>query len=114
MPERLKRGGRSYLQEVEMAEENQTRLHAIVEGRVQGVGYRYFVVEVAELLGVTGWVRNRWDDSVEVVAEGKHATLDKLLEALRRGPRMADVSKVKVDWEATTGEFGGFRVRATE
>jgi acylphosphatase len=93
---------------------NQARLHAIVEGRVQGVGFRYFVLEVAELLGLYGWVRNRWDETVEVVAEGERAILEKLLDALGRGPRGAFVSSVKVDWENPTGEFHDFRVGMTE
>jgi acylphosphatase len=93
---------------------NLARLHAIIEGRVQGVGFRYFVVEVAELLGVYGWVRNRWDNTVEVLAEGDRAVLEKLLDALGRGPRGAYVSGVKVDWEKSTGEFHSFRVAMTE
>jgi acylphosphatase len=97
-----------------MTEANQARLHAIVEGRVQGVGYRYFVLEIAELLGIYGWVRNRWDDTVEVLAEGERSVVEKLLDALRRGPRGAFVSSVKADWEKPTGEFHNFRVAMTE
>ena len=90
-----------------------SRLHARVEGRVQGVGFRYFVQEMATLLGVSGWVRNRWDESVEVMAEGERATLERLLDALRRGPRMSFVSNVQVKWEEGKGEFSGFSVRMT-
>jgi acylphosphatase len=97
-----------------MTETNPARLHAIVEGRVQGVGFRYFVLEVAELLGVYGWVRNRWDETVEVIAEGERAVLEKLLDALGRGPRNAFISSVKADWEKPTGEFQNFRVEMTE
>ena len=97
-----------------MTETNLARLHAIVEGRVQGVGFRYFVLEVAELLGIFGWVRNRWDDSVEVLAEGECTVLEKLLDALGRGPHGAFVSSVKADWEKPTGEFLNFRVAMTE
>jgi acylphosphatase len=97
-----------------MNEANQARLHAIIEGRVQGVGFRYFVLEVAELLGINGWVRNRWDDSVEVVAEGERSVVEKLLDALSRGPRGAFVSAVKADWEKPTGEFHNFQVTMTE
>jgi acylphosphatase len=97
-----------------MIETSLTRLHAVVEGRVQGVGFRYFVLEVAELLGVYGWVRNRWDESVEVLAEGDHAALEKLLDALGRGPRGASVFSVKTEWEKPTGEFHSFRVAMTE
>jgi acylphosphatase len=97
-----------------MTEPSPARLHAVIEGRVQGVGFRYFVLEVAELLGVYGWVRNRWDDTVEVLAEGEHSVLEKLLDALGRGPRGAYVTAVKADWEKPTGEFHNFRVAMTE
>jgi acylphosphatase len=89
------------------------RLHAVVEGRVQGVGYRYFVVDSAQALGVTGWVRNRWDDTVEVTAEGDRQALEKLLAALEQGPRAAFVSRVQVDWEPGTGEFKQFWITST-
>ncbi len=87
-----------------------SRLHARVEGRVQGVGFRYFVQESATYLGVSGWVRNRWDESVEVVAEGERAALERLLDALRRGPRMSFVSNVQVEWGEGTGKFVRFTV----
>ena len=93
---------------------NLSRLHARVEGRVQGVGFRYFVLETAQSLGVNGWVRNRWDETVEMMAEGERARLDRLLEALRRGPRMSFVSNVQVSWSEGKGEWHDFRVRATE
>lgn len=93
---------------------NPSRLHAIVKGRVQGVGFRYFVVDAAEILELTGWVRNRWDDNVEVLAEGDQANLEQLLKALQRGPRSAFVSDVDFDWEKPTGEFTTFRVAMTE
>ena len=89
------------------------RLHARVEGRVQGVGFRYFVQEKALFLGLVGWVRNRWDRSVEVVAEGERSTLETLLTELRRGPRASLVSNVKPSWQPPTGEFGGFHIRPT-
>jgi acylphosphatase len=85
-----------------------------VEGRVQGVGFRYFVQENAVALGLTGWVRNRWNSAVEVTAEGERSRLEKLLAALRRGPRASFVSDVNFEWEIATGEFKDFRVRQTE
>ena len=97
-----------------MTQTSQIRLHAIIEGRVQGVGFRYFVLEVAELLGIYGWVRNRWDETVEVLAEGDRSALEKLQDALSRGPRGAFITSVKVDWEKPTGEFQSFRVAMTE
>jgi acylphosphatase len=94
-------------------DEKLSRLHARVEGRVQGVGFRYFVLETAQALGVSGWVRNRWDESVEVMAEGERAALERLLDALRRGPRMSFVSNVQVEWGEWKEEWSGFSVRAT-
>lgn len=96
-----------------MTEENLARFHAIVEGRVQGVGFRFFVKEEADALGVTGWVRNRWDDTVEITAEGDRSSLEKLIAAVRRGPRSSFVSQVNVDWEQPKGDFGGFQIRST-
>jgi acylphosphatase len=89
------------------------RLHAIIEGRVQGVGYRAFVVQKAGEFNLKGWVRNRWEGSVEVVAEGNKDNLEKFLGALHQGPRMAFVSTIKVDWEPATDEFYGFSTRST-
>lgn len=96
-----------------MSERNQARLHAIVEGRVQGVGFRAFVLEHALELGLTGWVRNRWDGTVEVVAEGPNMELENLLTALRRGPHSYTTSGVQTEWLDATGEFTRFQVRMT-
>lgn len=93
-----------------MAEEKKERLHALVEGVVQGVGFRYFVTNYAEELQITGWVRNLWDGRVEVMAEGPKTTLEILLKHLQEGPRGANVSKVDVQWQAATNEFKDFRV----
>ena len=87
------------------------RLHAVVEGRVQGVGFRYFVQENALPLGIKGWVRNRWDGTVEVVAEGERLDLERLLLVLRRGPRASFVQQVKSTWQPATGEFSSFQIR---
>ena len=96
-----------------MEGEQQKRLHAIVEGRVQGVGFRYFVLDQASALGVTGWVRNRWDGSVEVTAEGVLSKLNQLLNALYRGPRGSYVTGVNTEWQSASGEFKSFQVRMT-
>ncbi len=90
------------------------RLHAIVEGQVQGVGFRYFVQESAAQLNLTGWVRNRWNGSVEVIAEGPRLSLESLLRLLHRGPRSAIVMGVTPEWGPPTGEFSTFRIRQTE
>ena len=89
------------------------RLHAIVEGRVQGVGFRYFVIDAAVSLGLTGWVRNRWDGSVETLAEGPRPALERLMMALQVGPRAANVTTVTPEWLPATGEWVGFSLRST-
>lgn len=89
------------------------QLHAFVEGRVQGVGFRYFVVDSALSLGLTGWVRNRWNGSVEVMAEGPRPVLEKLLQALRVGPRASNVETVTESWADARGEWGTFTLRST-
>jgi acylphosphatase len=89
------------------------RLHATIEGAVQGVGFRAFVIDQARALGLTGWVRNTYNDQVEVTAEGPRPALEKLLDKLRTGPRMAFVSDVQQEWQPATGEFRSFDIRRT-
>ena len=87
------------------------RLHAIVKGKVQGVGFRYFTLQRATELRLVGYVRNRLDRSVEVVAEGERQALETLVEHLRAGPRAATVTDVIVNYSPATGEFRDFRPR---
>ena len=86
------------------------RLHAYVTGRVQGVGYRFFVLETAHDLALVGWARNLPDRRVEVVAEGERSRLQSLATSLLEGPRGAHVTDVDIDWMAPTGEFDAFRI----
>jgi acylphosphatase len=86
------------------------RVHVLISGRVQGVGYRYFAERCANELGLTGWIRNLHDGRVEVVAEGPGPKLDEFLGRLRTGPRLAVVEDFKAVWQEFTGEFGDFRV----
>lgn len=88
-----------------------SRLHAVVYGRVQGVNFRYYTHLRASELGVDGWVANRPDGSVEVVAEGPSGALADLLAFLHTGPSLAQVDEVDARWEPATGECAGFRVR---
>jgi len=74
------------------------RVRVEIRGRVQGVGFRAFVVRRSRALGLTGWVRNREDGSVEVEAEGSRALLEKLVEDLRVGPVSARVESVNPSW----------------
>ena len=71
------------------------RLHVVVRGRVQGVGFRWFVREQARRLDLAGWVKNRDDGGVEVVAEGSEAAVRSLMHQLRKGPPDADVRDVQ-------------------
>ncbi len=80
-----------------------------VRGRVQGVGYRYFVEKVAGELGVTGYARNLEDGRVEVYAVGTREKLSELAGHLWRGPRFSDVRGVE-ETEAAVEEFGDFRI----
>lgn len=88
------------------------RLEATVRGRVQGVGFRYFVVRRAIELGVVGWVANAADGSVRCVAEGPLERLDTLAEALSSGPLGAIVDAVDVVRMPGTGRFERFSVRS--
>jgi acylphosphatase len=96
-----------------MTEETNSRLHATVSGHVQGVSFRYFVLEHADQLDLKGWVRNLWNGAVEVTAEGSRQNLEQLLLELKAGPPMAVVSDVDYEWLAYTGEFIGFDMTNT-
>ncbi|MEW5992303.1 MAG: acylphosphatase [Chloroflexota bacterium] len=88
------------------------RLDAVVRGRVQGVGYRVFVLRAAAELGLHGWVANLPDGAVRVVAEGDVAALEDLVDRLRRGPAAALVTDVLTAWPPPTGEFRDFSLRS--
>ncbi|MBV8888284.1 MAG: acylphosphatase [Alphaproteobacteria bacterium] len=83
-----------------------------ISGRVQGVGYRFWAEQTAHRLGLQGWVRNRADGSVEILATGMAANIAALAEACRRGPRAADVEHVAVEPAADDGS-AGFTARPT-
>jgi acylphosphatase len=88
----------------------QARLHATIEGVVQGVSFRYYTMQKAKILGLTGWVANRWDGKVETVAEGPRRDLDEFLAYLHEGPPAASVTRVAAQWEKAGCEFHDFRV----
>ena len=91
----------------------QTRL-VRVRGRVQGVGYRESCVHQATLLGVTGWVRNRGDGSVEALVQGNGDQLERMVDWLRRGPAMARVDDVHVEDAPSSPRFERFERRPSE
>ncbi len=86
-------------------------LHAWVSGRVQGVGFRYFVIENAVSLGLRGYVRNESNGDVEVLAQGTRPVLERLLTLLRRGPSAAYVREVRQSWGQPTEHLSGFNIR---
>jgi acylphosphatase len=87
------------------------RLHVLVEGMVQGVGYRYSTQHRAVALGLTGWVRNLPDGRVEAEFEGPRPELERMLEWCRTGPRFAEVTKVLAHWETGEPKYAGFQLR---
>lgn len=88
------------------------RLDAVVHGRVQGVGFRMHVADVARALRLVGWVANEAAGTVHCVAEGPRDDLERLLEALRTGPRGAEVDTVDDAFSVATGAFTRFEIRS--
>jgi acylphosphatase len=97
---------------VSLPPDSRVRLDATVGGRVQGVGFRYFVLREAMALGLEGWVANTSDGSVRCVAEGPRAHLDGLLRRLEAGPVSAIVEHVSAAWMPATGTLGPFTIRS--
>ena len=87
------------------------RAHVLIKGRVQGVFFRAETRSEAYSLGVTGWVRNRWNGTVEAVFEGEDQKVRKMIVWCYKGPPAAVVEDVEVGWEEYKGEFTSFSVR---
>jgi len=83
----------------------------IVKGRVQGVGFRYFVLDTAESLGIDGWVQNLPDSSVEFFAQGDEKELDSFVQKIEQGPPMARVDRIFKDAAQPDGTLEGFEIR---
>ena len=94
------------------ARDGRQRLEAVVRGRVQGVGFRYFVLREASHLGLDGWVANEPDGSVRLVAEGDREDLDRLAERVSVGPTGAHIADLDVRWGVARGAGTGFSVRS--
>ena len=86
------------------------RAEVVIGGRVQGVWFRGTASETARSLGLTGWVRNRWDGKVEAVFEGPRGEVQRMVAWCHRGPPGAHVESVEVKWKQATGEFAGFKI----
>jgi acylphosphatase len=91
--------------------DEQARVHLRIEGRVQGVYFRASTAEKARQLGITGWVMNCPDGSVEALAQGTRAKLEELVAWCHQGPPGAQVRKVHAAWKPVEDDFEGFRIR---
>ena len=85
--------------------------HIRIHGKVQGVGYRFYVTRVARRLGLKGWVRNLRDGSVESMVEGEKESIDEWIDDVREGPRYAEVTKIDQETRAFTGKLPDFDVK---
>ncbi len=94
-----------------MSSREPVRIEARVIGLVQGVFFRQYTLQEARRLNLTGWVANRPDGSVQVIAEGNETNLRTLLVFLHVGSPSAHVEDVKITWSNASGEFTDFRVR---
>lgn len=88
----------------------QKRIHLVVRGRVQGVFFRASAQREARQLGLTGFVKNRNDGAVELVAEGEEDQVKDFLSWAQHGPSTARVEKVETRWRSYTGEYPDFRI----
>jgi len=90
---------------------NNVRAEIVVNGLVQGIGFRYFVLRQAQNLGVNGYVRNLYTGEVLTVAEGDRSLVEELIKQLRIGPSHAHVKNCKVEWSESNDEFKTFEVK---
>lgn len=89
-----------------------TRVHIVVEGLVQGVGFRWFVQRRAEALSIKGWVQNHYNGSVEIKAEADRSLLEEFIKEVKVGPRSAHVTNLRIEWnDAVPQEFTHFQIR---
>lgn len=91
-------------------DEGSVRAHVFVEGRVQGVFFRWETRDNAKSRGISGWVRNLADGRVEAVFEGSRDNVEAMIGWAKQGPQMAKVSEIDVSWESPEG-LNGFEVR---
>jgi len=85
-------------------------IHVIVSGFVQGVGFRYFTHRAAGQLGLVGWVKNQYDGTVEIWAEGPENKLQQFIKIIERGPEHALVENVNIEWLPTKEKYSRFHI----
>jgi len=86
-------------------------VHMVVEGLVQGVGFRWFVARHANMLGLRGYVENAYNGTVEVEAEGDRSLIEELIKQVRVGPRSAQVTNLELEWKDPTHHHTHFQIR---
>ena len=86
-------------------------VHVLISGRVQGVFFRANTKQQAEMLGLSGWVRNTKDGKVEAIFEGEEEVLDQIIKWCHRGPSLSKVDKVDVKKQEPTNEYDDFSIR---
>ena len=96
-----------------MQKKKTKRMHVLVRGNVQGVGFRYFVYQTGLNLNLKGWVRNRVNGEVEIFAEGSDDILEVFLREVSKGPQMARVENVRVEWQSNQDELPPFTILTT-
>lgn len=89
---------------------NDVGAHLVIQGMVQGIGFRYFALECARNLGLYGWVRNAWDGSVETEVEGDRSAVEAYISQMKAGPRWGHVAEVKVEYKKYEGKYTSFNV----
>lgn len=89
----------------------QIGVHIIVQGLVQGVGFRYFVLRYASKLGLNGYVRNLYSGDVEIEAEGERGLIEEFIKEIKIGPRVGYVKDLRIEWQDFRDAFKGFEVR---
>ncbi len=87
------------------------RTHLHITGRVQGVGFRYFALLQAETLGLTGWVKNNYDGSVESEVEGERSAVEEYIVQMKIGPRWSSVKGVDVDYLQYEAQYNSFDIK---
>lgn len=88
-----------------------TRAHVIVAGDVQGISFRYYTKQKAIILGIKGWVKNLQNGEVEAVFEGLEERIREMIEWCKKGPWLAKVNNVRVEFSDYKGEFENFEIR---
>ena len=82
----------------------------VIIGKVQGVGFRYFVLRQAQELGITGWVSNKPNGDVEALAQGEKADLEQFVAKVKEGPSFSSVEDVSLNWVKEAKQYFGFEI----